>query len=105
MKVAHLEHKHGGRVTDLLSIEHEAQPRGMVTWFFTGRVEWDDGTTSERAEISPVCLCYDHASKDAKAEMDGVSQRLMDYLGKNGEWQERGGWKPRAKRGSEALPA
>lgn len=105
MKVEHLEHKHGGRVTDLLSIEHEAQPRGIVTWFFTGRVEWDDGTTSEKAEVSPVCLCYDHDSDAAKKEMDGVSRRLMDYLAANGEWQESGGWKPRAKRGSERLPA
>ena len=103
MKIEHLEHKHGGRITNLSAIEHGTGEHG-AWWEFVGRVEWSDGGVSEEAHISPVCLCYDHDNASAKAECDTAMEQLNTYLARNGKWDEHAnGWKPKAKSGREAL--
>jgi len=103
MQVQHLEHKHGGRITEITAIEHDTENK-RAFWHFRGNVKWNDGSESKGLEISPIALCYDHDDQAAAAECNAAMERLNDYLARNGEWSERGsGWNPKAKRGSEAL--
>jgi hypothetical protein len=100
MKIQYLDHRHGGRITELSAIAHDTEQR-RAFWFFIGDVEWPDGKVSKAVEISPICLCRDSDNKPADEELNVVLAAMNDYLGRNGEWKDH--WKPKAKRGQEAL--
>ena len=101
MKIQHLQHRHGGRITDLTEIGHVTQDR-QAYWFFIGRVEWSDGGVSEHVEISPVCLCRDPDDTAANDELDAAMGALNDYLARNGKWDDMR-WKPKARAGKQVL--
>lgn len=101
MQIKHLQHRHGGRITELTHIRHETH-EGKAYWEFVGCVEWDDGSKSEEAHISPVCLCRDPNDKEANDELDAVLGKLNEYLSSNGKWL-RDGWKPKSKFHKVAL--
>lgn len=104
MKIRHLTHRHGGTITDLFAIRHGLTRRGQAEWFFIGRVEWSDGSTSERVEIYPICVCRDDENPEANAESDAVFAKLTEYLNARGEWVARGsGWAPRTPTGELEL--
>jgi hypothetical protein len=101
MKVEKLQHRHGGRIVELSAVGHDTVQR-HASWFFVGKVVWNDGGVSEAAEISPACLCRDQDDKAACAELDAAMQAMNDYLAKHGKWTDRE-WKPVAKRGKEVI--
>lgn len=101
MKIQHLEHRHGGRITNIEAIAHDTYER-RASWHFIGSVEWSDGSKSAISEISPVCLCRDPDDTAANEELDTLMSALNDYLARNGKWTSNA-WKPAAKKGREAL--
>ncbi len=101
MKIEHLEHKHGGRITSIAAIAHETH-KGRASWHFVGSVAWDDGSKSDAAEIAPFCVCRDHDDTAAKAELDALMGQLDDYLARNGKFAD-GEWKAAQKAGREQL--
>ncbi|HEY4037781.1 MAG TPA: hypothetical protein VGM15_03085 [Burkholderiaceae bacterium] len=101
MKISNLLHKHGGKITDLRAIEHRTY-RKATEWFFRGRVEWDDGSVSAAAEISPIMLCTD-GSEASTAEVNAILEKLHAYLLERGDWNDNGRWIPKAKAGALDL--
>lgn len=99
-----LLHRHGGRVTSLLRIEHVTLKPNRPTWFFVGTVDWSDGSgdRATEVEISPTVLAV--GSDEGNAEYDHVLKALETYLSRNGKWQDHGDWKPKASEGSAPFP-
>lgn len=100
MQFEHLEHKHGGRITELTEIRH-GRHDGRAYWDFVGNVEWHDGGKSRGILISPVCLCHGEAP-EAREELDRALAALNDYLGAQGRWVASG-WRPRAPAGRAEI--
>jgi hypothetical protein len=98
MKLAHMEHKHGGRITEIKRIAHATERNAPAFWFYEGAVKWDDGTETEHIEIAPWAVCYDHDNAEAVAEYDRLSEQLSAYLSTNGKYNGRQ-WKPAVKFG------
>lgn len=101
MRIEHLEHRHGGKITNLSAVAHATYER-RASWHFVGDVKWSDGSESKGVEISPVCLCRDADNPAANTELDAAMDALNDYLARNGKWGDMV-WKPKTKTGSEAL--
>ena len=102
MKTKFLEHKFGGRITEISAIGHETL-EGVAEWFYIGRVEWSDGSISKTAHISPAHLCCED-TPEAKQEYRFVTSAMSDYLAECGTWHEprkRNGmvyrWSPNTK--------
>ena len=87
MKIEHLQHKFGGRITEITQAEH-ATTKGVAYWFLRGNVEWRDGSKSQAAEIGPHQLCYDGDNSEAKKELDVVLAKLNEHLQSKGMWHE-----------------
>jgi hypothetical protein len=105
MKIEHLQHKHGGRITELTAIGHDTED-GNAFWFYRGNVDWPDGGKSVDLEIAPWAVCYDHDDKAADTEYDKVSEALATYLREQGAWTAkdlRPMWKPKTRTGRVAL--
>lgn len=77
-----IEHRHGGAITALKSIEHETY-KGIAEWFFIGSVDWTDGSRSENARIYPHMLCGEPAI------LEPFLAQLNHYLQTAGEWHDR----------------
>lgn len=111
MKTDHLQHRHGGKIVALHAVAHTTF-KGVASWHFVGDVDWSDDGSSRGVEIAPWAVCYDQANPVAKAEGDGVHQRMTDYLSKAGQWHDqkfhRDGraysWTPFDKDGREEFP-
>lgn len=88
MKTAHLQHKHGGRITAIHSVAH-AVDRGVAYWFYKGDVEWNDGGKSVNLEIAPWALCYDQKNLSAEKEYATVADTMQKHLIENGEWHDQ----------------
>jgi hypothetical protein len=84
-----LHHRHGGVITTVYGIEHlKGKPRdGHSTdfWFFRADVEWDDGSRSERIEVSPQSLVADDAPNHP--HLKSLLEAMNAYLAANGEWR------------------
>jgi hypothetical protein len=107
--MSNLLHKHGGKIVVLTAMEHSTD-RGVADWEWRGVVQWDDGSVSNDAHISPICLCSDGtAVGDDQVRL--MSERLVDYLERNGVWHDdkhkRDGrvyrWTPHKPSGRESL--
>lgn len=85
MKVTGLEHKHGGKITDVLAIGHDTYKR-VGSWHYVCRVVWEDGSVSESAVVEPWAVVYDHENEAAQAEYRDLSKKLDGYLRSRGEW-------------------
>lgn len=90
MQTKHLEHKHGGRITEIHYVGHEVE-KGVPWYFFIGDIEWPDGKKSCDMEIAPNLICFDHDIEAAHAECNVVMKKLNDYLLANGKWHDRKG--------------
>ena len=98
-KPTSLEHRHGGKILEIVEIKHQAdKPRdghSTDSWYFIGRVQWDDGS-GDPTKLSPIdmlCICAD--SPEGHDEINTLSTLMMDYLNEHGEWCEKGshkGW-------------
>jgi hypothetical protein len=80
-----LEHKNGGRIAAVYAIGHETYKR-VATWHYVCRVEWSDGTVSERLRVAPYAICFDRNQEDAALFYDRLSEQLNDYLATEGTW-------------------
>jgi hypothetical protein len=83
-----LEHKNGGRITAVHAIGHETYKR-VATWHYVCRVEWKDGTVSERLRVAPYAVCFDSDDTEAKAQFERINEQLHLYLTAEGEWLEK----------------
>jgi len=83
-----LEHKHGGKITSISAIGHETYKR-VASWHYVGRVEWSDGTVSERIRIPPYAVCFDHDDSASKEQYARLAQQLDLYLQAEGEWLDK----------------
>lgn len=102
-------HRHGGKILEITGIKHQVDKprdgRSMDSWWFVGRVKWEDGSGSEAKE-SPIdvpMLCSD--TESGMDEIRGLSDLMMDYLKTHGEWHEHGkheGWYAHRKERSPA---
>lgn len=86
MKIEHLLHKHGGRITEIRAVGHHTW-KGVASWHLVGNVKWDDGTESEKLEIPPFCLARD-GSPEAVDELAAVLESMNAYLSREGEWHD-----------------
>lgn len=109
MKIEHLQHKHGGRITSITHVAHSTYKR-VAEWHYVGSVEWRDGKTSQTVEIAPYAVCFDQGNAAAHAEYDVISKKLNDYLLENGEWHDTKyigdfavSWTPKTKEGQVPL--
>lgn len=92
-------HRHGGRIMHIDRIEHVIEPpkggHSRDAWHFVGNVIWDNGTQSTGLQIAPWALVYGDDSAVARVEVDGLLQKLNEYLAEHGRWFEAGphqGW-------------
>jgi hypothetical protein len=110
MKVERLQHKHGGKITSIDLVRHDTTTilggrARSAYWEFVGRVEWSDGTVSERANISPICVCRDPDDLEACRELDVVMAHMQAHLRANGRWAgPEGQWVPHATAGETLIP-
>lgn len=87
---ANILHRHGGRVLEITGIGHKIDRPQMGYsrdyWFYLGRVAWDDGSGDQKKirQIEPFSLCA--SSPEGFAEINAVSDLMMEYLGEHGEW-------------------
>lgn len=92
-KPTKLFHRHGGQITTVYGVGHTcdkpSEGRSRDYWFYRAEVKWNDGSTSERAEVAPYAVCIDGDEADGKAEYDVLSDALNAYLLANGEWCDR----------------
>lgn len=102
MIVKHLTHKHGGKITAIVGIKHGTFRR-QTTVEFIGRIEWSDGSVSERGYIAPWALCRDSANPDACAELDAVLRLLETYFANNGTRDSQYNWIPNTKSGHQEI--
>lgn len=108
MKLNHLHHKHGGKITAITKVGHRLS-NGVEEWFYIGDVDWSDGSKSPGATIYPWALSQD--SPESVAEINQVSELMMDYLRSRGTWLEKprrvghyfSHWQARSPRGSMAI--
>jgi hypothetical protein len=84
----HLVHRHGGKITAIHSMRHQANKardgRSLDGWWYVGDVEWHDGTKSTNHPIDPHCLCYE--TDAGREEVGALSELMMEYLAEHGEW-------------------
>lgn len=104
MKIEHLLHKHGGRITEIRTVAHATNKKEPAFWFYEGSVKWDDGSESEHVEIAPWAVCYDQDDEKADAEYHALTHHLTTYLREKGAWNGRI-WKPKEKFGHRHLEA
>lgn len=110
MKLEHMGHKHGGRITEIWAVGHETI-RGVADWHYLGHVDWNDGTQSKGAKIPPWAVCFDQANPAAAAEYETLSVPMAAYLQQRGAWHEpknkRDGrsyrWTPKRSSWTQAL--
>lgn len=110
MKLHHLMHKHGGRITAIHSIGHSTD-NGVAYWYFKGDVVWPKGKPSTSIEIAPWAICIDANHPGAKIEVDELMAKMNDYLAKQGKWHEAKHkndgrivhWTPKARQAVLAL--
>ena len=86
----HILHKHGGRITRIVSIGHETdRPQDGYSrdfWFYNGCVTWGDGSgnPAKVGHIYPYDLCAD--GDEGLAEINAISELMMQYLADHGSW-------------------
>jgi hypothetical protein len=105
MLTKYLEHKHGGRITEISAVGHDTYKK-VAEWFYIGTVKWSDGTQSADLRIAPWAVCYDHANPEARFEYDHMSDVLNEHLREKGKWHERtprGNWTPTEKTGRTEI--
>lgn len=105
---SHLMHAHGGKILSIESITHYTSGRGRTAcsgWEYVGAVEWRDGSKSPKIAIAAYNVSYKPDDPDSNAEYTKLSDALMRYLNKFGEWthDDRHAWKPRHPNGSVPL--
>lgn len=88
MQTQYLEHKHGGRIVAFHSMGHSTY-KGVASWFYVCDVDWNDGTKSDKIEVAPWALCFDHSNAEARREYEAIVELLSNYLEQNGEWHQR----------------
>ena len=63
-----LDHKHGGKITEIHGISHhEQRPKNGYSrdyWFFVADVQWHDGSKSQKTEVEPFKVCCDDPAKN-----------------------------------------
>lgn len=91
MKAKYLSHKMGGRIPIVHGVGHHTHD-GVPYWFYVCDVKWDDGTASDKTEVMPDRVICDGSNPKAAAEINKVSEALMDYLRDNGKWLKKGKW-------------
>ena len=104
-----LAHAHGGVITAVASVGHETY-KGVASWFFTGDIEWSDGTKSKASPIAPHALGHD-GTEEGAALYNAMHSTLAAYLGRTGNWHDtkrtRDGrcysWTPRNPKGCETI--
>lgn len=95
MKTKALMHRHGGRITQITGIAHEAHADTKDTrpasYYFLADVEWFDGTRSNELKVPPFAIVLDEENMaQAEREYTLVSDNLADYLRVKGEWCDDG---------------
>lgn len=95
MKTKALMHRHGGRINEITGIGHETDAsEGRAYYYFTGNVEWLDGSKSEAHHIEPFLIVLDEEQiGESEREYIRISDALADYLREKGEWQKRGDYR------------
>jgi hypothetical protein len=107
MKLEHTLHRHGGRVLELLRIEHGTvrlvTGRRSAWWEFIGRVQWDDGSGDGTREvaIAPTCLIVEDEPA-GRLEVNRACAALDLYLREHGEWTHDE-WRPFERKGSADI--
>lgn len=104
-----LLHRHGGQIEAITDVGHNTY-KGVASWFFIGRVRWQDGSYSDAIDISPNLVCHD-GTPASEARVRALMATLNDYLERAGTWHEpvhtRDGrvysWSPRSREGREAV--
>jgi len=111
MKTTHLQHKSGGRITEVKAVAHSTY-EGAAAWYFKCTVEWNDGGMTENADVSPVMLCYAEEDDTGKQEADAALKVMTDYLQREGRWLRKGRqlkngcmvfWVPKRPSGQQAM--
>lgn len=103
MRIKHLYHTLGGRITSITAIAHDSF-RGNVVWQFIGSVDFYDGTSMIGGVISPADVYISHGDAKAKIEYNTVMELLNQYLLCNGSWEtETYKWKPKNKSGRKSI--
>ena len=89
--------KMGGQVIEITGVGHKTDRPQMGYsrdyWFYTGSVRWDDNGKISTGHIEPAALCAD--TKEGHDEINALSALMMEYLHKNGKWNNEGphqGW-------------
>lgn len=104
-KPAALFHRHGGKIIEVLGIDHVcAAPRDGYSrdrWFYRCRVEWDDGSHKHGTtyEVEPVLMVYEN--DEGRREVCALDELLSAYLNQHGEWREvkPKGWRATSRGG------
>lgn len=109
MQIEHLQHKHGGRITEIKAVAHCTFKR-VASWHYIGSVTWSSGKPSVDIEIAPWAVCFDHDNPEAHQEYSVLAEKLNQYLLDAGEWHDTKfvnhmavSWTPKAKTGRVEL--
>ena len=87
MKIEHLQHRHGGRIVEITAAAHDTW-KGIASWHYIGKVQWEPNKPSRVTEIEPWAVCYDTKIDAAKSEYDAISSVLTQHLETRGHWHD-----------------
>ncbi len=90
MQLETIEHKSGGKITQITGFEHvigkPRDGRSTDTWHFRGDVKWSGGGESKGLEIAPFVLCCDDPPNNP--ELTKLYAAMNEHLAQHGAWSD-----------------